>query len=58
MPVVTNDQTRQLVLYKDDISMRFSSSLIRITFKDEITRYNPYITINSNHDYMFEYICL
>ena len=44
-PVVTNDQTRQLVLYKDRIRMRSSSSLIRITFKDEMTTFNPYITM-------------
>ena len=59
-PVVTNDQTRLLVLSKDHIRMRFSSSLIsiRIHFKDEISTFNPYITINSNHDYTFEYNCI
>ena len=57
-PVVTNDQTRQLVLYKDHIRMRFSFSLIRINFRDAITTFNPYITINSNHNYLFEYNCL
>ena len=57
-PVVTNDQTRQLEFSKDHIRMRFSSSLIRINFKDEITTFNPYITINSNHNYMFEYTSL
>ena len=53
--VVTNDQTRQLVISKDLIGMRFSSSLIRIDFKDEITTFNPYIMIESNHNYLFEY---
>ena len=57
-PVVTKDQTRQLVISKDHIGMRFSSSLIRINFKDEITTFNPYITIDSNHNYMFEYSCI
>ena len=42
-PVVTNNQTRQLVLSKDHIRMRFFFSLIRINFKDEITTSNPYI---------------
>ena len=40
-PVVTNNQTRQLVISKDLIGMRLSSSLIRINFKDEITTFNP-----------------
>ena len=57
-PVVTNDQTRQLVISKDHIGMRFSSSFIRINFKDEITTFNPYIAINSNHNHMFKNTCI
>ena len=52
-PVVTNDQTRQLVISKDLIGMRFSYSSIRINFKDEIKTFNPYIMINSSLNYMF-----
>ena len=49
------------MLSKDHIGMGFSFSLIRINFKDEITTFNPYIRINSNHNYILEqytYSCI